>query len=373
MWPRLLIAGLALMSGMAATLAPGQEPAPPNEVGLGRTVIVGPTGYSTRRLIMASACPQACPWGELGEFVRDAMAPLGYEIILCRNCNRRFGPPLVARASLPPPLESGDLRRGTTERVNAPVDFGVTESGMLAWAYRGTFIYRSDGAMTNLRLIARIEDPTYLLVAVRADSGITDLAEIAMQRRPVRILTDHQPASDMVLEHYGLEQEQVERWGGSVGFFMTADARTPFDVIVSSIASPANNPESAPWSIIGHSQSLRFLDLPEALLGRLVNEADMQPVVARWGLLPGIERSIATAGRSGEAIFARADMPDRIAYDLARAIDARRGELRWFARPYSYDPRTVWSNFDVPLHPGARRYYREAGYMRSAATAGGLR
>jgi TRAP-type uncharacterized transport system substrate-binding protein len=34
-------------------------------------------------------------------------------------------------------------------------------------------------------------------------------------------------------------------------------------------------------------------------------------------------------------------------------------------RPYSYDPRTVWRNLDVPLHPGAARYYREQGYLRA--------
>jgi len=26
-----------------------------------------------------------------------------------------------------------------------------------------------------------------------------------------------------------------------------------------------------------------------------------------------------------------------------------------------YDPKTVWYNFGVPLHPGAERYYREVG------------
>jgi len=48
---------------------------------------------------------------------------------------------------------------------------------------------------------------------------------------------------------------------------------------------------------------------------------------------------------------------------LARAIDEHRADLRWFVRPYSYDPRTVFRSQDVPLHPGAARYYRERGYL----------
>jgi TRAP-type uncharacterized transport system substrate-binding protein len=69
-------------------------------------------------------------------------------------------------------------------------------------------------------------------------------------------------------------------------------------------------------------------------------------------------------GRSGEAIFARADTPDKAAYDIAKAIDDHRGELKWFIRPYSYEPRSVGENLGVPLHPGAARYYREKGYIK---------
>ncbi len=37
---------------------------------------------------MAAACETGCPWGELGDFVKEAMEPFGYSVILCRNCNR---------------------------------------------------------------------------------------------------------------------------------------------------------------------------------------------------------------------------------------------------------------------------------------------
>jgi hypothetical protein len=90
----------------------------------------------------------------------------------------------------------------------------------------------------------------------------------------------------------------------------------------------------------------------------------VQRVTAPWGLLPGVDRPIATVGRSGEAIFGRADMPDQAAYDIARAVDRNHGWLKWLVRPYSYDTATVFQDLGVPLHPGAERYYRERGYLR---------
>ena len=153
------------------------------------TVDVGRTGFDVKRPVMAAACPNGCPWGELGDFVHAAMAPLGYDVILCRNRNRAEGPRIVGKASEPPPLTPLDAFIGTTERVNAKVDFGVTESGILASAYDGTGAYAGDGPYKNLRLIAKIEDPTYLLVAVKKSAGITDLPKSrtnAYRRRSYR-------------------------------------------------------------------------------------------------------------------------------------------------------------------------------------------
>lgn len=359
---RTLLVGLLLALapvGSPAGTASAAEPTADDD----SWVDVGPTGYDTKRLVLASACSEACPWGELGDFLRDAMARDGYEIILCRNCNRAEGPRIVGRASFPPPLVEDDLRHGTTQRVKAPIDFGITELGMMAWAYRGEQLYAKDGPFRNLRLIARIEDPTYLLVAVKPELGISSLAEIRERKLPVRIITDFQPTAMPVLEYYGLTKEALESWGGALLPTKDVSGTTPFDVVVSSLASPANNPESAFWTTLTVHHQLQFLDLPDELLDRLVMDAGMVRATARWGFLRGVDRNIATVGRSGEAVFARDDMPDEIAYAIARAIDRDRGELKWFVRPYSLEPRTVADGAGVPLHPGAARYYREQKYI----------
>jgi len=184
---------------------------------LGMTVDVGRTGFDVKRPVLASACPHGCPWGELGEFVKEAMAPFGYDVILCRNCNRAYGPPLVSKGDFPPSLDRQNLYVGTTTRVNAPVDFGITSADNLLFAYNGAYRYEKDGPYKNLRLIARIEDPRYLMVAVKAASGITDLSQIAEKKLPVKILADDRGSTSMVLEYYGLTKQAVASWGGSFG------------------------------------------------------------------------------------------------------------------------------------------------------------
>lgn len=339
------------------------EPSSPAEARPDASVDVGPTGFANRRPVLAAACPHACPWGELGDFVRAAMAPLGYDVILCRNCNRSAGPDLVSRRAYPPPLTEGDLRNGTTTRVNAPVDFGLTEAGMLADAYDGRLEFANDGPYRNLRLIAKIEDPTYLLVAVRKSLGIAELGDVARRRLPVTVVTDFLPSSRLVLDRYGLTADALKHWGGALKQGIGADANVKADIIVSSLASPANNVESRFWSSLTQREDYRFLDLPASLVDELARQFGMQRVTAKWGLLRGVDRTIPTVGRSGEVVFGRADMPESAAFTIAKAIDEGRAELRWMVRPYSYDPRTVFRDGDVPLHPGAAAYYRQAGYL----------
>jgi len=331
----------------------------------GVRLIMETTGFEVRRPVFGGACPQGCPWGEIAEFVQNSMKSAGYDVIICRNCNRDRTARLVSKAGFPPPLDEIDWALGTTEVVNAPVDFGVTESGMLSWAYEGRYLYAKDGPYRNLRLIAKIEDPTYLLIAVKAESDITTLAQIKEKRLPVRILTDLQPTSMPVLEYYGLTRSAVESWGGKL-LMAFAPGKKECDVIISSMASPANNPESSFWTECSQKYDLRFLNIPEDLLESMANDSlGMKRVTVPWGLLRGVDRKIETVARSGEAIFGRDDMPDACAYETARAIDNNHADLKWYIRPYSYDPGTVWKNFNVPLHPGAEHYYREMGYIKS--------
>ena len=75
-------------------------------------------------------------------------------------------------------------------------------------------------------------------------------------------------------------------------------------------------------------------------------------------------RPIKTLGRTGTVIYGRDDMPDDFAYTLAKAMDEQQELLQWSSMNFSYNWRTVSKAFDVPLHPGAAKYYREVHYMK---------
>jgi uncharacterized protein len=335
---------------------------PDDKISAQETIDVGKTGWDVKRPVMAGACESGCPWGELGDFVKESMKPFGYSVIICRNCNRSYGPRLVSTHDFPPPLDEINLGDGTNVRINARVDFGVTSSAMLSNAFKGA--QGGKDGYSNLRLIAKLEDPFYFLVATKKESGIKDFARIKQQRQPVRIV-GADGAMMTILKYYGITPEDISSWGGKLRVTNEEALKGEFDIFSGFLASPALNPESSIWTVLSQKFDLYFLELPEELLKLIAQQnVDAEFVEAHYGLLRGINRRIKTIGRSGESVFARDYTPFQAAYDLAKAIDENHGALKWYIRIYTYDPKTVWQGLGVPLHPGAEKYYREAGYLK---------
>ena len=255
----------ALLAGFGATMGLAQE-----------------YGIAAKRPVIAGAC-KTCPWGALAEIVKAAMAPYGYDVQICYNCATSEGPREVAGA-----LKPGDIERAYAgfpmiprdqmpAPPNAPVDFGATSVQNLWFAYSGTHAYARDkeGPRKNLRLLAAIQAPNYLIVAVRSKLGITDLGQVKQKKWPVRLLTDANEVSSAVMSYYGLTREAIEAGGGKILRGIVPSDRTDFDVIIHG-GSLGNAPEFNVWYEVSQKFDLEYLALPKDLLVKIAKENEME-------------------------------------------------------------------------------------------------
>lgn len=323
-------------------------------------------GIAARRPVFGGAC-KICPWGAMAEFAQAAMRPYGYDVQICYNCNAADAPRIVGDARLPPPYQPDPAVPEILAPRNVPglgpIDFGAVAIQFLRNAYRGRGTYAKDGPRTNLRLIANIQDPSYVLVAAKAETGITDLSQIREKRWPVRILSAG-IGSDIssILAHFGLSREAIEAAGGRVG--NTPEDRENFDVVIGGGGPMTTAPEWKVWTDISQKFDLNFIELPDDLLAKLAQEGEQERGTIPVGLYRGIVRPISTVVRSGTVVYGRADMPDDFAFMVAKAIDEQQDLLQWKHLNFSYNIHNVWKAYEVPLHPGAARYYKERGYMK---------
>lgn len=321
------------------------------------------TGFGVKKPILAAAC-KICPWGGLAEVVRQAMVHYGFEVLICANCARGENPRLVAGAKMTPSFDTVSYIPAFQRPAppKGPVDFGVTNARNVWAAYHGVDAYATEGPRKNLRLIANIQSPSYLIVAVKSELGISDLSQIKEKRWPVRILTGAAGDVETILGFYGLSQKAIEAAGGHIGNGSLPEERKNFDMVIAG-GSLGNAPEYNVWYEVSQRHDLNYLQLPEALLDKLAETSHMERGFIPNGLLRGIDRPITTVVRTGTAIYGRDDTPEDFAYLVAKAMDEHQDLLQWSHLNFSYNVRTVWKAFDLPLHPGAARYYRERRYM----------
>jgi len=283
------------------------------------------TGKAVKRPVFGGACP-SCPWGAMAEIMKAAMQPYVYEVQICYTCSGMDAARIVAGAKKGPAPRSKS--EGLPPPPGGPVDLGATAVHFLWSAYQGSHEYAADRPMKNLRLLAKIQDPMYLIVAVKIKSGITSLREIREKKLPVRVIGNLEARySDAVLNYFGIGAKELESWGGRL-LRPNQEGSKDFDVVIheGGRGSPL---EFNIWNEISETSDLKYVALPEELLERMAKEFELERKNMPIGLLRGIDRRIATVARSGTVVYGRDDMPDDFAYAVAKALDEHKEVLQW--------------------------------------------
>jgi uncharacterized protein len=349
-WTTAVLAGAVLAS--APTLGMAQNGGTPQAYGL-----------AVKRPVLQAAC-RNCPWGQLGDILKRIMAP-AYDIAVCYSCSGENGVYMVSKRLIAPEISDRQFAQGTTFRPDAPIDFGITTADIVRAAYDGDRVYKKDGPLKNLRHIARIESPSYLMVAVVKSSGISDLRQISEKKMPVRMMIGN--GGELVqgtLAYYGITEKEVKTWGGKALAGNAMFKNPDFDVIIG-VGTLSNYPEGNMWYEMSQRKDLVFLQIPEDLRQKLAADNRAELVDLPFRYLRGVgDDPHPTVGVSGHSVYGRDDLPDQFVYDIAKGLDDQHGLLKWASQPFSYDPGTVWDGRGVPLHPAAERYYRERSYLR---------
>lgn len=254
---------------------------------------------------------------------------------------------------------------------NGVADLCITTPSMLAPArLTGAGMYAGRGA-PNLRALAVIPQNDCLILAVAPALGITSYEELRQKRPALRIATA--PATNpigyvgrLLLEAHGIDDERVT--------FIEDDH--PFDsldrVINGEADAVLHEAVMTPgWVRVVEGGKGVPLPAEEAALARLKREHGFGRNDLPAGYWNTLSKPLAALDFADFLILVRDDMPDDVAHLLTWcAVEARSELERQFMHipanrspvTYPFDPKKM-AQATIPLHPGASRYYREAGYL----------
>ena len=248
----------------------------------------------------------------------------------------------------------------------------VNPSAMLTQAVRGKGLFSKP---LPLCVVANYPSWDRFVFAVHPRSGLRSLADIMAKRMPVRISTREDPTHStrdligQVLELYGFSLKDVESWGGSLQLNGGPGDARRLKAIAEGSVDIVMDEGLALWLERALAAGYQPLPLEPEIFAQL-GEMGWRRVVMPAGLYKGLQSDHACIDYSAWPLYARTDLPEADAYKIVDAIAAREKEIVWENfnawAPYqgigALGEETEATPRDVPLHPGAARWFREHGY-----------
>lgn len=262
---------------------------------------------------------------------------------------------------------------------------GVAEGKYtLAWvnpSVAATLAYRGTGPFKKklpLRVIATFPSYDVMGFAVHKSTGITSLAQIAREKFPLRLST-HVTARESILSSptmftviavmkaAGFSLADLQKWGGKVISVPRPSHPDRRAAIQNGTVNAVFDEGIKSWGQTVVDSGFIYLPIEGQVLRRLAAMGYTTSVVPK-SRFKGMAHDVPTVDFSGWPMAVHADLPNDVAYAICEAIEKRRKLIPSDNfKPISM--KQLCANdgeapFNIPLHPGARRFYRERGFLK---------
>jgi TRAP transporter TAXI family solute receptor len=218
----------------------------------------------------------------------------------------------------------------------------------------------------NIRALAEVGISDMGVFLVTEKTPINSIRELKEKKYPLRLTTSPKASSPAlaaarILKEYGITYDDLKAWGGSVTFTTYTDSASLIaDGHADSIISAAG---PAIFELISR-MAMKSFPIDEDIVEILVKKYGYAKNFVPKGRYPWVKEDSWTIG-SPNIILVGAEIPEEVVYKITKVICENPKVIRnWGAHHAYFNPKTAWKNVGGPLHPGAERYYREAGYMK---------
>ena len=254
---------------------------------------------------------------------------------------------------------------GSVFNINAVIkgdmDLGVAQSDRQFEAVKGLSEWKNKGPQKDLRSVFSLHSETYFMVASE-DSGIKGYADL--KDKDVAVGNPGSGTlqnSKDILAAYGLSLDDL---GKSEWLKASESAKLLQDGRIDAFAYTVGNPAGLIKEATSGRIKVRFVPAsPEALDKLLAGRPYYVKAAIPVSFYPmGLNKADVPTFAVKATLITRAGVPDEVVYAITKTVFENLDQLRKLHPALSgLTPRDMLQGLSAPLHPGALKYYKEAG------------
>ncbi|MBR3118877.1 TAXI family TRAP transporter solute-binding subunit [Oceanobacillus profundus] len=263
-------------------------------------------------------------------------------------------------------VEPGGIVENPLTVATGTVPYGLSYAMTSYAAYSGDEPY--DQPYEDIRSVSVVIPANYYQFIVAADVYYDSFEEMIKQKAPIRLAVDQKGAAGEIitrniLEAYGISYGDIISWGGSIDYL--SGSKT-FEMMADNRIDASGDAVSAPSSDIIEASTLmrlKMLELNGKVIERVSEKLGMDAGTINATAYPFLEEDVATVSTPA-ILIAHKDVPEEDVYQMTKAIYENFDYLRTVHKEFnSLSEDNMMKVGNVPLHPGAEKFFREKGML----------
>jgi len=247
-------------------------------------------------------------------------------------------------------------------------DITVTQSLNTYSAKTGTAPYKKK--LENLTSIANIHDISRFHVICSKKLPVNSLDELLEKKMPVKL--DRGKPGQMqheigkrILAEYGLTYDDIEKWGGRVSGVSNNDLVGLMQDGTIDIVFKVGPGEQSQLQEMVLNANVKWLPISEKVLKTVAEKSGLGVGFVPGKFFGGAVGKDIPCLTDTSVVIMRKGVSDADAYKVTKSLVEGYKELGLIQPAWNtLDPQKMPHGMVLPLHPGAEKYYREAGLLK---------
>ncbi|WP_229683206.1 TAXI family TRAP transporter solute-binding subunit [Virgibacillus oceani] len=202
--------------------------------------------------------------------------------------------------------------------------------------------------------------PEAVQVATLESTGIESIADLKGKKVAVGPPGGAtRAAAELILKAYGIEEGDYEAYEEGFGDAKSKLQNGTIDASIEVVGVPSSSTDE----LQAATKEVKFLDIEGDALQEVVDNSQYEAYTVEPGTYEWQKEPVQTVTAMALLLGSKSAISEDLAYDLTKTLFEKGGDMTIAQAKLITEDSALTGVGDLPLHPGAEKYYKEVGII----------